>query len=284
MLALGEFGASEVTPDSELDVVLVADYPSGGGASNANGGAQGGRFYSRVARRLFSTLERQSGRDALYRMRERSSDNLVGAAAMITLPALLAGLSVPMPARDRLELVRARVVCGDDQVGDAVSQAIVAAVARGADPRRLRAAVLEVRDMDPGLSPGDPFGLVQGRGGMLDLRLLARYLVVRYAHQLPETISGETVACFEALAAAGVLGTDELRVLTGATRMLRAIGAMLSLTSEGGITVDEAPGVLREKLAVALRFESPEALETGYGSARARVFGIFQSRVGLKAG
>lgn len=284
VLALGDFGASELSPDRELDVVLVADYPSGGGASDANGRARGSRFYSRVARRLYSTLERQSGPDALYRIRERSGNDVVGAAAMITLPGLLAGLSVTRPGRDMLELVRARVVCGDDQVGDAVSQAIVGAIGRGADSGRLAADVLEARDVEPGLSPGDPFGLVQGRGGLLDLRLLAQYLVVRYAHQLPETISGDTVACFEALAAAGVLGADELRVLAGATRMLRAIGAMLSLSSEGGVTVYEAPAVLREKLAVALRFESPEALEKGYGSARERVFGIFQSRVGLKVG
>ena len=284
VLALGDFGACELSPDRKLEVVLVADYPSGGGASDAHGAVQGARFYSRVARRLFSTLERQSGRDALYRIRERGSGNLVGASAMITLPALLASLSATERARDRLELVRARVVCGDDQVADAVSQAIVGAFARGTDPGRLASDVLELRDMEPDLFPDDPFGLVHGRGGLLDLRLLAQYLVVRYAHQLPETISGETVACFEALAAAGALEAEELRVLAGATRMLRAVGAMLSLTSEGGVTVYEAPAVLRDKLAVALRFESPEALEKGYGSARERVFGIFQSRVGLKIG
>lgn len=284
VLALGDLGASELSPDSELDIVLVADYPSAGAASGANHAADGARFYSRVARRLYATLERQSGRSALYRIRRRSGGHLVGASAMITLPALLARLSATRPARDRLELVRARIVCGDDQVGDAVSQAIPGAVARGVDPGRLAADVLEARDVESGLSPDDPFGLLKGPGGLLDLRLLAQYLVVRYAHQSPETISGETVACFESLAAAGVLGGDELRVLAGTTRMLRAIGAMLSLTAEGGITVYEAPGVLREKLAVALRFESPEALEKGYGSARERVFGIFQSRVGQKAG
>ena len=284
VLALGSLGASELSPDQELDIVLVADYRSGGGASDSDSREQGARFYSRVARRLYSTLERQSGADALYRIRERSSNDLGGASAMITLPALLASLSATRSARDMLELVRARVVCGDARVGDAVSQAIEDAIARGADPSRLAADVLEARDMDPELAPGDPFGLVQGRGGLLDLRLLAQYLVVRYAHQLPETISGDTLACFEALAAAGVLAADELRVLAGATRMLRAIGAMLSLTSDGGVTVHEAPAALREKLAVALRFESPEALEKGYGSARERVFGIFQSRVGLKVG
>lgn len=284
VLALGDFGAFELSAGWELDIVLVADYPSVGGASDPNGAAQGARFYARVARRLFSALERQSGQDALYRIRERRSDALVGGSPMITLPALLANLSATRPARDMLELVRTRVVCGDDQVGDAVSRAIAGAVARGADPGRLAADVLEVRDLGPESSSGDPFDLVQGRGGLLDLRLLAQYLVVRYAHQLPETISGETVACFEALAAAGVLEADEVRVLAGATRMLRAIGAMLSLTSEGGVTLHEAPAVLREKLAVALMFESPEALEKGYGSARERVFGIFQSRVGLKVG
>ena len=287
VLALGDLGARELTRDSELDLVLVADYPSSGYAGDAvdaRGHVDWARFYDRAANRLFSTLERHAERGSLYRIRERSRGDVPGASPMITLSRLKARLSGTTSTRDLMALVGARVICGDEQVREAVEQSIGGVFSRRADPARLAADASEMRRIHAKKSPDDPFGLLRAAGGLLDLRLLARYLVLRYAHQLPGTIPGETLNCFETLAAADVISADELRALSGATRMQRAIGDMLRLASEGGITIHDAPGVLREKLAVALQYDSPEAMEEGYGSARERVFGIFQNRVELKSG
>jgi len=249
-----------------------------------------GRFYHRIASRLFSTLAHHTWHGSLYRVREQSAPAVVGPSPMITLRQLLTRLSGAKSPRDLIALVGSRVICGDEQVRDAVERGIRDALFRRVDPGQLAEDVAAIRRLrSTGLlrSTGprnDPFGLLHGPGGLLDLRLLARYLVVRYAHEVPRSISGETLDCFETLAAAGAISAEELRALADATRMQRAIRDMLGLASEGGITIHEAPGALREKLAVALQYDSPEALEEGYGSARERVFGIFQDRVELKSG
>ena len=285
VLALGDLGARELTRDSALDLVLVADYPAAGDSMETGGGhVDGARFYDRIASRLFSTLERHSGHGSLYRIRERSRRHVFGPSQTITLAQLRTRLSGTTRTQDLMGLVRSRVICGDDQLRQAVEGAIRDALSRRVDPGRLAEDVAGMRRLHSTEPRDDPFGLLHGPGGLLDLRLLAQYLVVRYAHAFPQTISGETLDCFETLAAANTISAEELRALADATRMQRAIGDMLRLASEGGITIHEAPGVLREKLAVALEYDGPEALEEGYGSARERVFGIFQDRVELKSG
>ena len=284
VLALGDLGARELTRDSALDLVLVADYPAARDAMGTRGDSDGARFYDRIASRLFSTLERQAEHGSLYRIRERRRHDIVGPSPMITLSRLRARLSGSTSTRDLMALVRSRVICGDEQIRVAVERGIRDALHRPVDPGQLAEDVAEMRRRHSTEPRDDPFGLLHGPGGLLDLRLLAQYLVVRYAHAFPQTISGETLDCFETLAAANTISAEELRALADATRMQRAIGDMLRLASEGGITIHEAPGVLREKLAVALQYDSPEALEEGYGSARERVFGIFQDRVELKSG
>ncbi|MDE2980948.1 MAG: hypothetical protein OXU74_07105 [Gemmatimonadota bacterium] len=283
VLAFGDLGARELARDSALDLVLVADYPSAGDAMDPRGHADEARLYDRIASRLFSTLEHHTEHGSLYRVREQSASDVVGPSPTITLRQLLTRLSGATSTRDLMALVRSRVICGDDHVRQAVERGIRDALSRRVDPGQLAedvAAIRRLRSTDP---RNDPFGLFHGPGGLLDLRLLAQYLVVRYAHEFPRSISGETLDCFETLAAAGAISAEELRALGGAVRMQRAIRDMLGLASEGGITIHEAPGVLREKLAVALQYESSEALEKGYGSARERVFGIFQDRVELKS-
>lgn len=290
VLAFGDLGARELAHDSALDLVLVADYPSAGDAPDPRDHVDEGRFYHRIASRLFSTLAHHTWHGSLYRVREQSAPAVVGPSPMITLRQLLTRLSGAKSPRDLIALVGSRVICGDEQVRDAVERGIRDALFRRVDPGQLAEDVAAIRRLrSTGLlrSTGprnDPFGLLHGPGGLLDLRLLARYLVVRYAHEVPRSISGETLDCFETLAAAGAISAEELRALADATRMQRAIRDMLGLASEGGITIHEAPGALREKLAVALQYDSPEALEEGYGSARERVFGIFQDRVELKSG
>lgn len=284
VLAFGDLGARELADDSALGLVLVADYASDGDAVDPRGHVNEARFYDRIAGRLFSTLEHHTGHGSLYRVREQSAAGVAGSSPTITLRQLLTRLSGATSTRDRMALVRSRVICGDEQVRRAVERGIRDALSSRVDHAQLAEDVAAMRRLRSTGPRDDPFGLFHGPGGLLDLRLLAQYLVVRYAHELPQTISGETLDCFEALAAAEVISAEELRALADATRMQRAIRDMLGLASEGGITIHEAPGVLRDKLAVALQYDGPEAMEKGYGSARERVFGIFQDRVELKSG
>ena len=287
VLALGDLGAHELTRDSALDLVLVVDFPSAGDSAGTRDHVDGARYYDRIAGRLFSTLERHAEHGSLYRIREQSRRSVVGPSRMITLAELrtrLSGTGRTRRGRDLMALVRSRVICGDEPLRQAIERSIREAFSRPVDPGQLAEDVAEMRERRSADPQHDPFGLLHGPGGLLDLRLLAQYLVVRYAHEIPRTTSGETLDCFETLAAADAISTEEARVLADATRMQRAIGDMLRLASEGGITIHEAPGVLREKLAVALQYDSPDTLEEGYGSARERVFGIFQDRVELKSG
>ena len=116
--------------------------------------------------------------------------------------------------------------------------------------------------------PGDCFELKYARGGLVDLEFIAQYLQLLHAHDRPEVLAGGTAACFEALAAAGLLDEEEARFLAGAARMQRALQGLARLTWNQETPVRDAPGPLLRKLAAALECKSFEELEARLRAAR----------------
>ena len=151
---------------------------------------------------------------------------------------------------------------------------------RPRDPGPLAAEVVRIRAQIDEHRRQRSVRAQDSRGVLLDLELLARYLVLQYSHRSTTPIAGATVTCFEALGTTRLVPVEEVRELLSATRMQRTIGAMLRLTSGGDITVQEAPETLTRRLVRALDCGGFEELAAGLEDARRRVFGIFQNRLG----
>ena len=273
IVSLGELGAREMTLESDPDLVFVADFPDDAGCRP---------FYSRVAERLVDALQRESGGSPLYRVEARHGPTIAGESPMTTLHAFREHYGDPAHTGEHMALTRARVVCGDPAATRAVDTEIRRVLALRRDPVKLAGELIEMRERIAKEHGGsDPFGLRHARGGLLDLQFIAQYFVLVYSHRSPNTMPGATVDCFEALAAAGVIPVEEMRLLVGAFRMQRTIGAMLGLTSSRDIPIREAPESLRRRLVLALECETFDEVEATLGGARERAFDIFQSRVGL---
>ncbi len=289
VVALGKLGAAEMTFESDLDLLFVADPGvadpgvAGLGPAGQTAGPQpidARSFYRRAAGELVAHLRSRSTYGRLYEVDEHRRPFVDGEPAVITVDEFRDRYAAA-PAPELMALTRAGVLCGDAATAEAVTAVIREALARSRDPGPLLQDVASRRAATAAAHrSGDPFALQHVRGGVADLEVLAQYLQLRHAHGSPQVLARATAACFEALGSAGILPEDEARLLAAAVRMQRTLQAMLRLTWSRDAPVSDAPATLRLKLAAALECDGFEALEEKLRRTQEAAFAVVQRRIG----
>ena len=284
VVAMGKLGAGEMTFESDLDLLLVADVPDDRETTGGPAPIEARRFYGRAAQRLIAALGSRSASGPLYEVDMRLRPSGESGPLVTTLDAFREYQAAAAWTWEHMSLTRARVLCGDAAAAEAAGREIRQVLTRPRDPAALLREVAGMRDrIAAEYPPGDCFELKYARGGLVDLEFIAQYLQLLHAHDRPEVLAGGTAACFEALAAAGLLDEEEARFLAGAVRMQRALQGLARLTWNQETPVRDAPGPLLRKLAAALECKSFEELEARLRATQERAFELYEERIGRPA-
>ncbi len=284
VVAMGKLGAGELTFESDLDLLFVADVPEDREQTTGPAAIEAGRFYGRAAQRLIAALRSRSPSGRLYEVDMRLRPSGDSGPLVTTLGAFREYHASAAWTWEQMSLTRARVVCGDAATAAAVAGEIRGILVRPRDPEPLLEDVARMRDrIAAEYPPGDPFDLKYARGGLVDLEFIAQYLQLLHAHGHPGVLAGGTAACFEALAGAGVLPQEEARILAAAVRMQRTVQALLRLTWNEESPVREAPEPLRAKLAAALECEGFGELEGKLRGTQEQAFDLYRRCIGRPA-
>ena len=284
VVAMGKLGAVEMTFESDLDLLFVAEMPDETQATAGPRPIEARRFYSRVAQRLIAALQSRAASGKLYEVDMRLRPSGESGPLVTTLEAFREYQAESAWTWEHMSLTRARVVAGDPSAAEAVSSEMRRVLTRSRDPNELRTDVAKMRErVAAEHSSSDPFELKYVRGGLVDLEFVAQYLQLLHAHERPQVLAGGTVACFEALAGANVLDDDEAGFLADAVRLQRTIQAILRLAWSAGAPVRDAPETLRAKLANASECEDFDGLEHALRDTQQRAFDSFQRHIGRAA-
>ena len=281
VVAMGKLGAVEMTFESDLDLLFVADMPDETRLTSGPRPVETRRFYSRAAQRLIAALQSRAASGKLYEVDMRLRPSGESGPLVTTLTAFREYQAESAWTWEHMSLTRARVVAGDPAAAEAVSADVREVLTRPRDADALRQDVAEMRErVAAEHSSSDPFELKYVRGGLVDLEFVAQYLQLLHAHRRPQVLAGGTVACFKALAEADVLDKEEAEFLGEAVRMQRTAQAILRLAWSAGVPVRDAPQTLRAKLANALECEDFDGLEHALGDVQQKAFESFQRHVG----
>ena len=290
VLGLGKLGAREMTFESDLDLVFVADVTDENEVSSGSRPIEAKRYYARAAQRLIAALQsRASPSGRLYEVDMRLRPSGKSGPLVTTLDAFRTYHQGAAETWEEMSLTRSRIVCASGSAGAALTEQIGNVLSRPRDPGILRQHVAAMRERVAAEYPSeDPFELKYVRGGLVDLEFIAQYLQLLHASTQPAVLAGGTASCFEALADAGILPGAEAEsgeepeavFLAGAVRMQRAVQALLRLAWSERVPVRDAPETLRRKLANALEHDSFEDLEARLRDVQAKVFDRFRAHVG----
>ncbi len=249
VLALGKYGARELSYGSDLDLIFLYDAPMDL-ESDGDKPLYASAYMIRLGQRLISALSAKTAEGALYEvdMRLRPTGNKGPVAT--SLEAFEKYHAEDAWTWERMALTRARVVAASPGLRKTIETRIRSILTTPRDTEALLADVVVMRARTAREHKSDsPWTVKHWRGGLLDLEFIAQYLQLRHAAEHPEVIDANTAGAFLKLAEAGVLDEEDAAFLANAVHIWRNIQGLLRLTVGAEFDPDAAPEALKQRLA-----------------------------------
>ncbi|SEF69678.1 bifunctional [glutamine synthetase] adenylyltransferase/[glutamine synthetase]-adenylyl-L-tyrosine phosphorylase [Bosea lathyri] len=281
VLGLGRLGAGELTPSSDLDLMLIYDRPEEAEASNGRKPLDPVTWHVRFTQRLVAALTVPTRRGTLYEvdMRLRPSGNKSPAATQFA--GFEAYHSGEAEIWEEMALTRARVVAGDDALAARVETAIRAILTRQRDPAKVAAAVAEMRVLiAKEKGEKNPWDLKLAAGGLTDLDFLAQFLVLAYASAHPGLLVKDTGSIFMAAREAGLLSPADATALGEALRLIGDVQLWQRFTVEEAFDPAAVPARVLRRIATAVGRPDVKVLRAEMDEVRGGVRAIFTRILG----
>jgi glutamate-ammonia-ligase adenylyltransferase len=227
-IAMGRLGASEMSYNSDLDLIFVYDEPG-------EAAAQAREAAARMVQKLIAILEAPTREGTAYKLdlRLRPSGN---AGPLVTS---LAGFREyhrqSSAVWERQSLVRARVVAGDPVLAKEVESSRQEFVfERGLS----RAAVGEIAAMrermerEIGAESKHRLNLKQGRGGLVDVEFITQMMALRHGHEFASLRQHGTVGLIRAIAQVKLMDAHDAEDLESDYRFMLRLEDRLRIESD----------------------------------------------------
>jgi [glutamine synthetase] adenylyltransferase / [glutamine synthetase]-adenylyl-L-tyrosine phosphorylase len=280
VVALGKLGSREMTAASDLDLIVIYDFPPDAGESSGRKQLGPALYYARLTQRLIAALTAPTKAGRLYDvdMRLRPSGRQGPLATQLS--------SFKLYQREEAEfwehmaLTRARVVAGDASLGAEVATTVrqtltrkreAAIVARDAGAmRKLIAAEKGDKDI---------WDLKLVAGGLIDIEFIAQYLQLAFAHKRPGILDVSTRKAIEEAAADRLISVDEAEVLVDAHKLYTDATQFMRLSTSGPFDPAKAAAGVKRRIAAASGFPDFEAFTAALDEARKQVKTAFAAIV-----
>ena len=252
VIAMGKLGGREMTASSDLDLVFVYDVPGNVESSNGPKPLSPTLYFARLAQRLISALTTPTAAGTLYDvdMRLRPSGNKGPAA--VSLKTFADYHARESWTWEHLALTRARLVAGPERLRARVEAEIAARLTTPRERGRFLADAREMRAKIAAQYPGrNRWDLKYVPGGLIDIEFLAQALQLVHAPLCPEILDTNTVAALGKIAAAGLLGDTDARLLVEAAALEQALTQIMRIALDEALEADQASAGLKALLARA---------------------------------
>jgi glutamate-ammonia-ligase adenylyltransferase len=281
VLALGKLGSREMTAASDLDLVLVYDHAPGAESSSGSKPLSVNQYYARLTQRLIAALTSPTAEGILYQvdMRLRPSGNKGPVATSLTsFRNYHRGSAWTW---EHLALTRARVVAGDEGLGEDIAAIVRATLTAKRDSSRTIGDVLDMRRlMLKEHGPKGPWDIKQVRGGLVDVEFIAQALQLLHGERNAAILDANTGNALGRLAAAGCLKKQEAAALHDACRLYQRLTQILRLCVAGIYDPGDSPAGLNRIVASAAGLPDLASTEALLVETQGRIAGLFEDLIG----
>jgi [glutamine synthetase] adenylyltransferase / [glutamine synthetase]-adenylyl-L-tyrosine phosphorylase len=280
VVALGKLGSREMTASSDLDLILIYDFPTDAGESNGRRPLGPGLYYARLTQRLISALTAPTKAGRLYEvdMRLRPSGRKGPLATQFS--------SFKLYQRDEAEtwehmaLTRARVVAGDARLAAAIAETVRQTLTRKRDATKIARDACAMRALIASeKGDKDVWDLKLVAGGLIDIEFIAQYLSVACGREHPAILDVSTRKVLEKAGAAGLITADEAEILIDAHRLYTNATQFMRLATSGPFDPAKAAAGVKRRIAAAIGFPDFDAFTAALDEARTRVRAAFEAIV-----
>jgi glutamate-ammonia-ligase adenylyltransferase len=281
VIGMGKLGSREMTAASDLDLIVIYDFPADAAASDGRRPLPPALYYARLTQRLVAALTAPTKAGRLYDVDLRLRPSGRKGPLATSLPAFAQYQRGEAETWEHMALTRARVVAGDASLAGEIEAVALAALAARRDPGKL---ARDIRDMRALIAKekgdGGAFDLKLAPGGLIDIEFLAQYLILAHAWRRPELLKTGTRAALAEATLAGLLSGDDGAALTQAHRLLTAVTQVLRLTLPDDAEPQTAAAGVKRRIAAAAGAPDFERLTAALAEARGQARAIFTRLLG----
>ena len=224
VIGYGKVGGWELGYNSDLDLVFMHDCPVHV-YTDGKKEIDGRQFYLRLVQRIIHIFSARTASGILYEVDTRLRPS--GASGLLVSPTEAFDEYQHNEAWtwEHQALVRARMIYGDNLLGEAFADTRHRVLCIERDVDRLKQEVVDMRGKmreHLGGKKAGRFMLKQDKGGITDVEFLAQYLVLRFSAGNPKlTRWSDNVRIFESMLQQGILTEEEAAALTHAYTTIR---------------------------------------------------------------
>jgi [glutamine synthetase] adenylyltransferase / [glutamine synthetase]-adenylyl-L-tyrosine phosphorylase len=278
VVGMGKLGSREMTAASDLDLILIYDFPADAGESDGARPLGASLFYSRLTQRLLAALTAPTRAGKLYEvdMRLRPSGRKGPLATQFS--AFVLYQRDEAETWEHMALTRARVVAGDAGLAEEVAKAVREILLRKRDPERIAYEVRKMRALiahEKG--DRDPWDLKLVKGGLMDIEFVAQHLSLAFAHTQPGILDVSTRRVIDKAGAAGLVSADQVETLIEAHRLYTDATQFMRLAIAGPFNPATAAAGVKRRIAAATGFPEFEAFVAALDDSRKRVRDVYEA-------
>jgi glutamate-ammonia-ligase adenylyltransferase len=272
ILAFGKLGGREMTPTSDLDLIVIYDFHPDHPESDGKRPLYGAQYFARLTQRVISALTAKTNYGVLYQvdMRLRPSGRAGPLATQID--GFASYQETEAWTWEHLALTRARVVAASPAFAARVEGVIRAVLGRDRDPRAVAVDVVEMRGaIAKEKSDANRWDLKYVAGGLIDIEFIGQYFQLVHAASVPEILDTSTTRVLDKAWRFGLLPTEDAEVLRPAVRLYHDLTQILRLCLSGPFDPKTAAPGLAGLLARAADVPDIATLDAFLAETQAKV-------------
>jgi glutamate-ammonia-ligase adenylyltransferase len=250
IVGYGKVGGIELGHGSDLDLVFIHD----GDPQAETDGAKpidSAQFFTRLGQRIIHLLTTQTNSGLLYEVDMRLRPSGASGLLVSSLGAFARYQENEAWTWEHQALVRARVLVGSHEVGQAFEQVRASVLGRERDLPKLRQEVSEMRAKMRGslgtrvtaagtapnaFLPSVPFDLKQDAGGIVDIEFMVQYAALAWSREHPALLRyTDNIRILEGLEEAGLMTTGDASLLREVYKIYRSAAHRQALQNQAGV-------------------------------------------------
>ncbi|MHB2240082.1 bifunctional [glutamate--ammonia ligase]-adenylyl-L-tyrosine phosphorylase/[glutamate--ammonia-ligase] adenylyltransferase [Pseudomonas monsensis] len=265
IVGYGKVGGLELGHGSDLDLVFIHD---GDPQAETDGPKpiDGAQFFTRLGQRIIHLLTAQTNSGQLYEVDMRLRPSGASGLLVSSLGAFERYQENEAWTWEHQALVRARVLVGSQDVGQAFEKVRAQVLGKARDLAKLQQEVSEMRAKmrdnlgSKGTAAGTaanafeataPFDLKQDAGGIVDIEFMVQYAALAWSHNHPPLLRWtDNIRILEELEHEGLMPAEDASLLREAYKAYRSAAHRQALQKDAGVIAgdqfaDERRQVLR---------------------------------------
>jgi [glutamine synthetase] adenylyltransferase / [glutamine synthetase]-adenylyl-L-tyrosine phosphorylase len=280
VVAMGKLGSREMTAASDLDLMLIYDFPEDAGESNGRRPLGPAIYYARLTQRLISALTAPTKAGRLYDvdMRLRPSGRQGPLATQFASFKLYQ--EDEAETWERMALTRARFIAGEKSLGVDVARTVREVLTGKRDVAKIARETLAMRRLIASeKGDTDIWDLKLVSGGLMDIEFIAQYLQLAFAHDHRAILDVSTRKVVEQAGRAGLIRAEQVEVLVHAHRLYTDATQFMRLATSGPYDPAKAAAGVKRRIAAASGFPDFDTFAAALGDARKQVRSAFEAIV-----